>query len=488
MIDSCLVENSTINKLVPTPKPKLFHQTSSISIGVNEAIQKRCNLTVRTIYKRLHVLQNPKNCTTARKLICDGWNNGMGSILHHWVDCFIYAYHTNRTMLLDLRKWAYLKNHKTKEGLEKFEDLFQPISKCQYEYNSSNSKNEVMWSTALDKNPDSEVKAVRLIHIYNMLIRSRPLPITTTYTMPNDILDRIINDKHEPMAWWIGLMASYIIRPSKELKKFIKESITKFKYQSPIVGVHIRRADKVSVEAKNYSVHAYMKHVVRFYNNLAKHKKIDKNRVFVCTDEAKVIPQLKSLYPNYTFIHPPVDEITGDYTKLRYSAQHLKYFLRDINLLALSDYLVVTMTSNVGRLAYELHELYNIESHSRHFTSLDADYHLYHRDIKKNGPTVVRAITNCSAINLTYIDICIGDILDYDPKVKSTKDKYYGYSRRLKKYGYFSSKCVKFVINKWNYRNYSQMDSITRPEDKKNMPHIIKNWGQFYCSKNEMIQ
>lgn len=59
------------------------------------------------------------------------------------------------------------------------------------------------------------------------------------YTMPNDILDRIIDFKYESMTWWTGLLANYMIRLNKELWKFITPSIVKFKFQSPIVGLHI---------------------------------------------------------------------------------------------------------------------------------------------------------------------------------------------------------------------------------------------------------
>lgn len=324
-------------------------------------------------------------------------------------------------------------------------------------------------------------------HIDGLWQRLEVVPVTTTYSMLNDIIDHIVDFKYDSVAWWIGLLANYVIRPNKELKKFISQSIKKFKFQSPIVGLHIRRTDKLIYEAKAHSIQSYMDHVHRFYNNLAKYKKIDQKRVYVCTDEPKLIKQLVLKYPEYKFIHPPLNEFTADYVKSRYSAKNLKFFIRDVNLLALSDYLVVTMSSNVGRLAYELHELYHVDSQSRHYASVDVQYLVYRRNQNENGTCILRGVKRCSAPNSTYIDIRVGDILDHDLKISSTRYNYYGFSRRLKKSGYFRRNCVEYVINKWNYRDYSKMDSTIAIKDGKNMARKTENWGQFYCSKKEML-
>lgn len=152
-----------------------------MSNKMNKIKQQRCNSTITMIYKRLPVLQNPKNCATARKLICGSWPSGMEPVWHHWIDYFIYAYHTNRTMLIDARKWSdsYLKSKKVKDGVEKFEDLFLPISKCQY--NRNNRNNEVKWSKSINKDLNSTVLTLGLDHIFAIYENFNVMPAISIY-------------------------------------------------------------------------------------------------------------------------------------------------------------------------------------------------------------------------------------------------------------------------------------------------------------------
>ena len=58
--------------------------------------------------KRLDKLQNPVNCDSARKLVCQVAKAcGFGCQIHHVSYCFIMAYATKRTLILDSRNWKY---------------------------------------------------------------------------------------------------------------------------------------------------------------------------------------------------------------------------------------------------------------------------------------------------------------------------------------------------------------------------------------------
>ena len=51
--------------------------------------------------RRLHHLQNPKDCDSARKLVCSLTKPcGFGCQMHHVMYCFIVAYATERTLIL----------------------------------------------------------------------------------------------------------------------------------------------------------------------------------------------------------------------------------------------------------------------------------------------------------------------------------------------------------------------------------------------------
>jgi glycoprotein 6-alpha-L-fucosyltransferase len=60
------------------------------------------------VQKRIEALQNPPNCSDARKLVCDlnKWC-GYGCEMHHVVYCFLVAYGTERTLILKSQGWQY---------------------------------------------------------------------------------------------------------------------------------------------------------------------------------------------------------------------------------------------------------------------------------------------------------------------------------------------------------------------------------------------
>lgn len=86
----------------------LSHQEKSILVDV----QNLQNLDVdwrsstakelgELMQGRLHRLQNPDNCHTARKLVCSmGKACGFGCQMHHMMYCFILAYGTGRTLVI----------------------------------------------------------------------------------------------------------------------------------------------------------------------------------------------------------------------------------------------------------------------------------------------------------------------------------------------------------------------------------------------------
>ena len=81
--------------------------------------------------KRINYLQNPANCTSAKKLACSFHHNrcGFGCLMHQVAFCFILAYVTERTLVIDSGGWRY-----SSEG---WEGAFLPVSKCTIASNSA---------------------------------------------------------------------------------------------------------------------------------------------------------------------------------------------------------------------------------------------------------------------------------------------------------------------------------------------------------------
>lgn len=73
--------------------------------------------------KRLNYLQNPQDCASAKKLVCEVAKTcGFGCQIHHVTYCFILAYATKRTLVLDAKNWRYSMS-------DGWDAVFQPISK-----------------------------------------------------------------------------------------------------------------------------------------------------------------------------------------------------------------------------------------------------------------------------------------------------------------------------------------------------------------------
>lgn len=66
-------------------------------------------------------LQNPPDCSKARKLVCNiNKGCGFGCQLHHVVYCFMIAYGTQRTLILESHNWRYAPGG--------WETVFLPVS------------------------------------------------------------------------------------------------------------------------------------------------------------------------------------------------------------------------------------------------------------------------------------------------------------------------------------------------------------------------
>ena len=75
----------------------------------------------RIIQNRLRRLQNPKDCDSARKLLCDiNKGCGYGCQVHHLLYCFLTAYGSKRTLIINSNSWRYSD--------KRWESIFLPVS------------------------------------------------------------------------------------------------------------------------------------------------------------------------------------------------------------------------------------------------------------------------------------------------------------------------------------------------------------------------
>ncbi|KAL3267484.1 hypothetical protein HHI36_011607 [Cryptolaemus montrouzieri] len=305
------------------------------------------------VQMRFEHLQNPPDCTTARKLVCSlNKGCGYGCQLHHVVYCFMVAYGTKRTLILKSKGWRYHKPG--------WEDIFQPLSKNCLDPTGESTSN---WPG------NAQTQVVNLPIIDSLTPRPPFLPLT----IPEDLAPRLIRLHGDPIVWWVGQILKYLLKPQKKTAATIQEAVNNLGFKHPIVGVHIRRTDKVGTEAALHRVDEYMTWVDDYYNQLELKQKVDKRRIYLASDEPKVIKETQSKYPHYEILGDPSISKTAALSS-RYSDSSLIGIILDIHMLSMSDYLVCTFSSQVCRVAYEIMQTYYPDAYDR-FKSLDDIYY-----------------------------------------------------------------------------------------------------------------
>ena len=96
-------------------------------------------------------------------------------------------------------------------------------------------------------------------------MHSRPdfLPLS----IPEE-LSSLVTLHGSPIVWFIGQIVSYLMRPSPEMTEYINQQKERFKFKSPIVGIHVRRTDKIGTEAAFHPLSEYMKLVSDYFDRL----------------------------------------------------------------------------------------------------------------------------------------------------------------------------------------------------------------------------
>nr|XP_016924251.1 alpha-(1,6)-fucosyltransferase [Drosophila suzukii] len=305
------------------------------------------------VQRRLHHLQNPSDCQNARKLVCKlNKGCGYGCQLHHVVYCFIVAYATERTLILKSRGWRYHKGG--------WEEVFQPVSNSCHDAGTANTYN---WPGK----PNTQVLVLPIID--SLMPRPPYLPLA----VPEDLAPRLKRLHGDPIVWWVGQFLKYLLRPQTPTRDFLTAGMRNLGWERPIVGVHVRRTDKVGTEAACHSVEEYMTHVEDYYRTLEVNGSSVARRIFLASDDAQVIEEARRKYPQYQIIgDPEVARMASVST--RYTDTALNGIILDIHLLSMSDHLVCTFSSQVCRVAYEIMQTMYPDAAHR-FKSLDDIYY-----------------------------------------------------------------------------------------------------------------
>uniref|UniRef100_A0A6V7IEL6 Alpha-(1,6)-fucosyltransferase n=1 Tax=Bracon brevicornis TaxID=1563983 RepID=A0A6V7IEL6_9HYME len=381
------------------------------------------------VQRRFWHLQNPTDCNKAKKLTCSlNKGCGFGCQIHHITYCFLVAYGTERTLILKSKGWRYHKDG--------WESVFKPLSETCLAANGDSHSN---W-------PGDNTKQVVALPIVDNVY---PKPKYQPPAVPADLAPRIQKLHGHPLVWWVGQVLKFLMRPQDNVKNVIEYSKEKLGFVKPIVGIHVRRTDKIGTEASYHEIDEYMVKVDQYFDQLDVEPTV--RRVFIASDDPKVITAARKKYPNYEVIGDPAVAETASVSK-RYSDSSLQGIIVDIHLLSLCDHLVCTFSSQVCRVAYEIMQTYYVDAHDR-FTSLD-DVYYYGGQNPNPGVVILEHIPK----RLGEIELKVGD------KVEVYGNHWDGYSKgrnmRTSATGLFPSFKVKNPVAIVDFPKYPDVPLI----------------------------
>ena len=63
--------------------------------------------------------------------------------------------------------------------------------------------------------------------------------------LPRDLVDRVARLHGDPDLWWVSQFLRFMVRPQPHTRAMLQATEESFQFKHPIVGIHIRRTDKV---------------------------------------------------------------------------------------------------------------------------------------------------------------------------------------------------------------------------------------------------
>ncbi|KAJ8270052.1 hypothetical protein GJAV_G00109820 [Gymnothorax javanicus] len=392
------------------------------------------------VQNRLTYLQNPADCSKARKLVCNiNKGCGFGCQLHHVVYCFMIAYGTERTLILESQKWRYATSG--------WETVFRPVSDSCTDRTGASTGH---WSGEAN---DRDVQVVELPIVDSLHPRPPYLPLA----IPEDLADRLHRFHGDPSVWWVSQFVKYLMRPQAWLEKEIQDVTAKLGFRHPIIGVHVRRTDKVGTEAAFHPIEEYMQHVEEHFRLLEQRGQVDMKRVYLATDDPTLLQEARAKYQDYVFISDNSISSSAGLPN-RYTENSLRGVILDIHFLSQTDFLVCTFSSQVCRVAYEIMQTLHPDA-SSYFYSLDDMYYFGGQNAHNQ-----LALYSHQPRNEGDIPLEPGDIIGVAGNHWDGYSK--GINRRLGRTGLYPSYKVKENIETVKYPTYAEADKLFRLRKK----------------------
>lgn len=448
---------STATSELVTTKLSLLARHLNVDYGLGKIRPKQViddqyklqafNVSLMT-QRRLLGLQFPSNCSSPKLLLCKVPPHGLGSVTHHLAYCLIFGYALNRTVIFDWSEFRYKVQ---------WNDYYYPLTNC--------TATPAMIDQAVSYDYTWLSKDLTKI---DYKIISFPFGYVIhrqyDYMVPADLVDDILPWCDDPALWWHSLVMRYVLLPRPITRSLIWKVHKRIKQLPDIAGIHIRHTDKLFKEAKHYPLQDYLKIADTYFQSLTSNNNSTESSkaIYLATDNTTVVQQSHSYRDQYNILNDLNATTLAEgsyYGSPRYSDKGFETALIDIYLLAATNYTIVTMSSNIGRLAYEIKKFYNWRDISHSVYSMDEAYHLFGCDPNQihHGQRAVHiAIKACQAKDESReISLKPGDLIYYE-QLGMIKDQYYGYSKTLQRHGNYPAECVRIATKIYDYPTYEQ--------------------------------
>lgn len=177
--------------------------------------------------------------------------------MHHVAFCLISALATGRTLILNTRNWRYTpQSQLTSDHANGWQLVFEPLSRTCLDATGAPRS---LWKPNLDDFQVLDMPIIDAIH---------PSPPFVPLTIPRQIHQELIHLHSMPHAWFVGQIIGYILRPSTLIHSYVLQSKKRFGFRRPIVGLQVRRTDKLGTEASYHKLSEYMDRVAEYYDRV----------------------------------------------------------------------------------------------------------------------------------------------------------------------------------------------------------------------------
>ena len=335
--------NSTQLKFFNELRYSLLTDLNIITERDNELRRERLESLNDFISDTITRLQNPKDCKTARKLICQfRVNCGFGCLSQYWTNCLIASLALNRTMIID-KKMIY------------FDKFLKPLSETCLDLSGDSRTSWGQFSN------HSLYQVLEMETIWEIRAESG-YPEYYPPKIPVQLSERLQQLSGDPYVLFVGNILRYVLRTNKEFTEYLLKFKKKIQSNHPIVGIHVRRTDKLTHEADYHPLDQYMSYAEDFFNKIDLTNERNglpfkmKRIVYLATDEInvwtnEVKPWIKK---GYKFLGDSNHSNTARDVMSRFGVDSTRDSVTDLLMLSECDFIVCGLSSTYCRSAVRL--------------------------------------------------------------------------------------------------------------------------------------